>query len=106
MLVRKWPKIIFALWCIAFLAGCAPLANLPSINTPTPSPTTPIHGNTIISFNTTNAKDKTVVDNNLIGFSLELPQVCEILSLDAQNPAHYEQLYKNLGNGVLHLGGH
>lgn len=109
MCLRKWPKNISALFCLLFLAGCSPLVNLSSFNTPTPSATfsaiSSIHGNAVLTLNTVNTKNKVAVNNNL-GLSFELAEVCEILNLDAQNPTRYEQLYKNLGSGVIHIGGH
>lgn len=46
------------------------------------------------------------VPKDFIGFSIELSQICEIVRLDEQKPTYYEQLYRNLGSGVLHVGGH
>lgn len=46
------------------------------------------------------------VPGDFIGFSIELAQVCEIVRLDEQKRGYYEQLYRNLGSGVLHIGGH
>lgn len=110
MNVRIWLKMVSALFIIIFLAGCSPLVNLSNANNvtnrPGPSATPSLHGNVAIYLNTTSAKNEMTVNNNFIGFSIELPQICEILSLDAQNPAHYEQLFKNLGEGIFHIGGH
>jgi hypothetical protein len=110
MNVRNWLKAISALFVIVFLAGCSPLVNLSNAtnatNNPSPSNTSSIRGNTIISLNTTNETNKALINDNPIGLSFELSEVCEILSLDAQNPTRYEQFYKNLGNGVMHVGGH
>lgn len=43
---------------------------------------------------------------DVLSLNLEMSDMCEVLSLDAANPAYYEQLYKNLGSDVIHLGGH
>ncbi len=46
------------------------------------------------------------LSSDFIGSSIETSQLCDILSLDGQNTGRYEQLYKNLGSGTLHIGGH
>lgn len=46
------------------------------------------------------------VPESLIGFSIELAQTCTLLRNDMLHPAAYEQLYKNLGSSILHIGGH
>ena len=40
-----------------------------------------------------------------LGVSLEASALCDLLEDDATNGAAYEQLYRNLGAGVLHVGG-
>jgi hypothetical protein len=45
------------------------------------------------------------VPADLLGFNLETSGLCNVLALDASRGSAYEQLYRNLGPGVLHLGG-
>jgi hypothetical protein len=46
------------------------------------------------------------IPKDFLGFSIESSTLCRILELDqAEGPA-YEQLFKNLGPGVIHVGGH
>ncbi|HLV97564.1 MAG TPA: glycosyl hydrolase family 79 C-terminal domain-containing protein [Ktedonobacterales bacterium] len=43
---------------------------------------------------------------SFLGFSVEVSSLCQIIQLDTAKRAYYEQLYRNFGAGVLHVGGH
>jgi hypothetical protein len=46
------------------------------------------------------------IPGNIVGFSIELTQLCTLLQEDATNTAPYEQLFKNLGSSTLRIGGY
>jgi hypothetical protein len=105
MFVRKWLKILCAFLGFMLIAGCSPESYFSPASKPSATPSS-VYGNASLSLNRTNANSMVKVDTNFIGLSFELSQICEVIGLDEQNPAYYEQLYLNLGSGIVHIGGH
>jgi hypothetical protein len=85
---------IAVIYVILVVSGCAPTSH-----------TTP-RATQKVDIIVTNHGTGTAVSDSLIGFSIELAQTCAILQDDDLNSVVYEQLYKNLGSSVLHIGGH
>lgn len=106
MLLRKSFKIVFVLWGLVLLGGCTtPSAFSPNHASPTSLPTeVPLAANGALV--TLTADKGVAVDPNFIGLSIDLSQVCDIISQDEQDPHYYEQLYMNLGSSIIHIGGH
>src|ERR1700694_3531451 len=89
--------IIFLTLMVVFCSSCTAI--------PSPLPKQTPSTNAANAQITLQGPSKTI-PGNIIGFSIELPLVCTILQQDAVDPGPYEQLYKNLGSSVLHIGGH
>jgi hypothetical protein len=110
MLVRKSQALISVLFCLLLLAGCAQKASSsPPSSSPSSSssfPTPSAYGNAVLSLDALSANKSVKPSTDFTGLSFELSQVCRVISLDQKNPKYYEQLYLNLGNGILHIGGH
>src|SRR5690348_1049476 len=89
------------LLCFVLLVGCTSHSPTPVLGSPTA--TLRVQGNNVLTL----LPDSTqAIPANFLGFSIELDQLCNVLQLDAQNPAAYEQLYRNLGSSTLRIGGH
>jgi hypothetical protein len=89
------------LLCFVLLVGCA--SQSPTHVSRSPTATLPVQGNNVLTLIPGSTQ---AIPSNFLGFSIELDQLCNILQLDAKNPAAYEQLYRNLGSSTLRIGGH
>jgi hypothetical protein len=45
------------------------------------------------------------IPSRYLGFNLEMSTFCQVLAMDAKRGPYYEQLFRNLGPGILHVGG-
>ena len=53
------------------------------------------------------SQEKTLaISSSFIGLNIEMKQLCSVLQTDATHQQAYEQLFTNLGTGILHVGGH
>jgi hypothetical protein len=50
-------------------------------------------------------QQRITVPPNFIGMNIEIANLCTILRLDALQRSTFEQIFKNLGTGTLHIGG-
>jgi hypothetical protein len=89
---RKWLAIVVVHCCLLLLGGCQRSTLVSS-------------GKIIAHFDTKIAYFKDV-DPHFLGFSDEMSYVCTVTLLDKKTPATYEQLFRNLGEGTLRVGGH
>src|SRR5437763_1614770 len=94
MPIRKWREICVVLFCLMLLVGCGMQTTYAAS-----SDTIPVSMNTRLHY-------FKGVDPHFVSFSVEISDICDILRLDAQSPAHYEQLFHNLGEGILRIGAH
>lgn len=89
----------------ALISGClsgppGPLPNLPGDASSTQ--TLLQNSNALVSVGAAGS----TIPGDFLGLSIEVSSICGVVQLDAQNPAYYEQLYRNLGSATLHVGGH
>lgn len=106
-LKHKGKSSLFFGCILVIVTGCFPSQQ--SLLSQYPSPRIHISGTlaTIGADTSVTIQQKGItIPADFIGFSYELSQTCEIVRLDKQNPEYYEQLYENLGIGVLEIGGH
>jgi Glycosyl hydrolase family 79 C-terminal beta domain len=92
MSIRKWLTILVVYCCLLLLAGCQESTSASS-------------GKILAHFDTKIAYFKDV-DPHFLGLSEEMSHICTVTLLDKKDPAHYEQLFRNLGEGILRVGGH
>ena len=92
MSIRRWSTILIVHCCFLLLVGG--------------QQTTLASSGKIIAHFNTNVSYLTEVDPHFVSLSFEMGNLCDILGLDQQKPAYYEQLFKNLGTGVFRIGAH
>lgn len=94
-------KRLLRISCIIFillfsLSACGGSSHMPPSPTAAPSP---IPGTITIG------KPYQTLPGSFLGFSIELSDLCAVLSRDAAEQQTYEQLYTAIGPGILRIGG-
>jgi len=95
MIKMRFKLILFTI-CLVLLSGCSS-----SLVAPEYQPSK--EASMTLTFL---SAQKTTIPSSMIGMNIELNKLCAILRTDDANRDAYEQLYKNLGTGTLHIGGH
>jgi hypothetical protein len=104
-LAKPMSALLSVFFLAALISGClsgpaGPLPNLPGDASSTQ--TLLQNSNALVSVGAAGA----TIPGDFLGLSIEVSSICGVVQLDAQNPAYYEQLYRNLGSATLHVGGH